>query len=246
MIDERTLAVACDGLRLNNRAYVPESPSGKVVLLHGLPSVGPPDPDDDGYPGLAKRFAGEGWTAVWANLRGARGSPGHFSIEGWVRDVSAVTGAAAPLPGDRMAIVASSAGGAASVAAIAHGARAHALVLLGAPAAWGAFANDAREGARRITEDAGMSLSAESQEDLDSWAREFDAVTPERLIGSIGVPVLIVHGTQDDVVPVDHAYRLADRARNAELRVLEGAPHQLRRHPGVFELIVDWLNLTLR
>ena len=246
MIAERTLAVAVDGLRLNNRAYVPESPAGKVVLLHGLPSVAPPDPEDDGYPGLARRFADAGWAAMWADLRGAKGSAGHFSIEGWARDVSAVASAAGSLPGERMAIVGSSAGGAASVAAIARGAPADALVLLGAPATWTAFAADAQEAARRITEDAGLSLSAQALEDLDLWAREFDAVTPERLIGSIRVPVLIVHGTHDEVVPVDHAYRLGHRARNAELRVLEGAPHQLRRHSGVFELVVDWLNLTLR
>jgi pimeloyl-ACP methyl ester carboxylesterase len=245
MIEEQRLAVVCDGLRLANRAYLPESPRGKVVLLHGIPSLTPPDPDDLGYPGLARRFAEGGWTAVWADMRGAKGSPGHFTIEGWVRDVRAVVDATRSLPGGRLAIVGSSAGGAVAVEAVARGARADALVLLAAPAAWIAFAADASEGARRITEEAGMTLGPESLADLDSWAQEFETVTTERSITSVRVPVLLVHGTDDDTVPVDHAYRLAERAPGAELRILANAPHQLRRHPGVFELVVDWLNLTL-
>jgi alpha-beta hydrolase superfamily lysophospholipase len=245
MITERQLAVVCDGLRLPNRAYIPESPRGVVVLLHGIPSTGPPDPDDGGYPELARRFAGAGWTAVWANLRGARGSPGHFSIEGWVRDVRAVADAARSLPGPRVAIVGSSAGGAVAVEAVVRGARADALALLATPAAWVSFAGDAREGARRITQEAGMTLAPESLADLDAWAQEFITVTTETSIASVRIPVLILHGTHDDVVPVHHAHRLAERAPGAELRILPGAPHQLRRHPGVFELVLDWLNFTL-
>lgn len=245
MIEEQRLAVVCDGLRLANRAYVPEDPKGVVLLLHGIPSTAPPDPDDGGYPQLARRFAEDNWTAVWASMRGARDSPGHFSIEGWVRDVRAVVDAARALPGPRLAIVGSSAGGAAAVEAVARGAHADALALLAAPAAWISFAGSAREGARRITEDAGMTLAPESLADLDAWAQEFDTVTTEKSIASIRIPLLIVHGTDDDVVPVDHAHRLAERASAAELRILPGAPHQLRRHPGVFELVLNWLNLTL-
>jgi uncharacterized protein len=245
MIEEQRLAVVCDGLRLANNAYVPEAPRGKVVLLHGIPSTSPPDPDDAGYPGLARRFAESGWTAVWADLRGVRESPGHFTIEGWVRDVRAIVDAARSLPGARLGIVGSSAGGAVAVEAVVRGAPADALVLLGVPAAWLSFAADAREGARRITEEAGMTLAPESLADLDAWAHEFVTVTTERSIVSVRVPMLIVHGTDDDVVPVDHAYRLADRAPRGELRVIDGAPHQLRGHPGVFEMVLNWLNLTL-
>jgi pimeloyl-ACP methyl ester carboxylesterase len=245
----RALVIESDGLRLDAEAFSPEAPSGAVVLLHGIPSVQPPDPEDDGYPGLARRFAERGWVAVWADMRGARAAPGFFSIEGWVHDVTAIVRAvrgmdeAAGLP---VALVGSSAGGAVSVEAVVRGADVDAVVLLGTPAAWVSFAADPVAGARRITEEAGMPLSPEALADPSSWAAEFDGVTTEKSIGALRVPTLIVHGTADDVVPIEHAYRLSERAPKAELVVLDGAPHYLRRHPGVFELVADWAEEKLR
>jgi len=244
----RSLAVLCDGLRLSSGAYVPDEPKGVVILLHGIPSVAPPEPGDEGYPGLARRVAAEGWIAVWADMRAARGSPGFFSIEGWVRDVRAIVDAARAIEGAaglRVAVVGSSAGGAVSVEAVKRGAPVDALVLLAAPAAWMAFAGSPSEGVQHIIEEAGMALSEAVLEDPSDWAKEFETVVAEKAIVSVQVPVMILHGTSDDVVPVDHAHRLADRARRGELFVLEGAPHQLRREPGVVELVLDWLSRRL-
>jgi pimeloyl-ACP methyl ester carboxylesterase len=245
----RALAIESDGLRLEAEAFFPVAPWGVIVLLHGIPSVQPPDPEDEGYPGLARRFAERGWGAVWVDMRGARGARGFFSIEGWVRDVTAIVSGvrgmdeAAGLP---IALVGSSAGGAVSVEAVVRGAHVDAVVLLGTPAAWVSFAADPIAGARRITEEAGMPLSPEALADPSSWAAEFDGVTTERSIAALRVPTLIVHGTADDVVPIEHAYRLSERAPDADLVVLDGAPHYLRRHPGVFELVADWVERKLR
>ena len=244
-VQSRSLAVLCDGLRLSCGAYVPKQPKGIVVALHGIPSVAPPEADDEGYPGLARRFAAEGWLSVWADMRATRGSPGVFSIEGWVRDARAVIDAARAIDGAaglRVAVVASSAGGAVSVEATKRGAPVDALVLLAAPAAWISFAGTPEEAVRRITEEAGMALAEDVLADPGEWAGEFETVVAEKAMVSVQVPVMIMHGSADDVVPVDHAYRLADRARWGELFVLEGAVHQLRRDPGVVELVLDWLS----
>ena len=218
------------------------------MFLHGIPSIAPPDESDTGYPGLARDFAGRGWAAVWANMRAVRGSPGWFSIEGWVRDARAIVDAARALPGGdsrQLALVGSSAGGAVSVEAIARGAPVDALVLLASPAVWGSFASSAGAGLARITDEAGMALEPAVLEDPSEWLAEFDRVTPERSIGSVRVPTLIVHGTADEVVPVDHARRLADNARSADVRIVEGASHQLRRDPMVMDMVDDWLTRTL-
>jgi len=247
--EERPLAVVCDGLRLNAGAYVPEDPGGVVVLLHGIPSIAPPDPDDDGYPGLARRLAGEGFAAAWADMRGVRGSPGFFSIEGWVRDARAAVDAARALDGLAglpLALLGSSAGGAVATEVTRRGAPVDALVLLAAPAAWLSFAADPSAGMRRIVQEAGMPLDADALADPSAWASEFDAVTTENSIADVRVPTLIVHGTGDEVVPVDHATRIAERARNAEVRIVEGAAHQLRREGAVVELVLDWLRRRLR
>jgi alpha-beta hydrolase superfamily lysophospholipase len=221
---------------------------GTVVLLHGIPSVNPPDPDDTGYPGFAQDFARKGWAAVWADLRAVRKSPGYFSIEGWVRDVRAIVDAARALgdgPRGPLAVVGSSAGGAVAVEAVARGAPVDALVLLGTPAAWVSFAAEPAAGLLRVTEEAGMAVHPDVLRDPKAWAAEFDSVTPERSIKSLRVPVLVAHGTDDDVVPVDHARRIAEASGRAEVRILEGAGHQLRREPGIADLVDEWLRTRL-
>jgi pimeloyl-ACP methyl ester carboxylesterase len=248
-MSEAPLAVLCDGTRLAGGACIPSDPTGTVVLLHGIPSVNPPDPGDTGYPGLAREFARKGWAAVWADMRAVRKSGGYFSIEGWVRDARSIVDAARALRdaprGGPLALVGSSAGGAVSVEAVARGAPVDALVLLGTPAAWVSFAAQPSAGLRRVTEEAGMAVHPDVTRDPAAWAAEFDAVTPERSIKSVRVPVLVAHGSADDVVPVDHARRIADASGRVEVRILEGAGHQLRREPGVVDLVDEWLRQRL-
>jgi fermentation-respiration switch protein FrsA (DUF1100 family) len=249
MVTRRGLAIDSDGVRLSADVFVPEVSKGSVVLLHGIPTVAPPDPDDEGYPGWARRFAERGWAAAWADMRAAHGAPGFFSIEGWVTDGTAMVDAIRDLDGVMrrpVVLVGSSAGGAVALEAVARGAPADAVATLGTPAAWGSFAADPAAGVRRIIEEAGMPLSKNTLADPVSWASEFGRVTPETSIGRLHVPLLIVHGTADDVVPVGHAYRLSHAAPDAELVVLSGAPHHLRRHPGVFEVVLGWIERSFR
>ncbi len=247
-VAEQTLSVTCDGGRLSAGACLPEGAKGIAILLHGIPSVAPSDPADPGYPGLARRCAEDGWIAVWGDLRAVRGSEGFFSIEGWVRDTCAIVDAARSLDGAEglpVAIVGSSAGGAVAVEAARRGAQVDALALLAAPAAWVSFAGDPAAGVRRVTEDAGMALAPEVLTDPSSWAQEFETVTAEASIAHVTVPVLLVHGTADDVVPVDHARRIARNGQDVTVEIIEGAPHQLRKHPGVLELVLGWLGEKL-
>jgi uncharacterized protein len=246
-IAEARLPVVVDGLRLRGGAFVPEEARGLVLLLHGIPSTDPPDPGDTGYPGLARRLAQEGFAAAWIDMRAVRSSPGYFSIAGWVRDATAALYAAGSLEGvdGPVAIVGSSAGGAVGAEVIGRGSPVSALVLLAAPASWVSFADDAHEGLRRITEDAGMAVAPEVLADPTEWAAEFDSVRTEESIGRLDCPVLVVHSADDDVVPVDHARRIADRTRRVELRILEGAGHQLRRDARALELVIDFLERHL-
>lgn len=87
-----------------------------------------------------------------------------------------------------------------------------------------------------------MPVAPDVFEDPHSWIEEFSVVTAEKGIREVGAPVLVVHGTADDVVPVDHARRIAERSSNSEVRTLEGAGHQLRRDPAAMQLVLDWLD----
>jgi pimeloyl-ACP methyl ester carboxylesterase len=249
MVLEKVLPVSCDGFKLQCGSAVPETVKGIAVLLHGIPSTSPPDPEDRGYPGLALDFAARDWAAVWADMRAVRESEGFFSIEGWVRDAEAIIAAACSLEVAAevpLALVGSSAGGAVSAEAVRRGAPVDALVLLAAPASWLSFASDPHLGLKRITEEAGLRVAPEVLEDPIAWALEFEGVTTESSIREVHIPILIMHGTADDVVPVDHAERIASRAPEAELHILEGAPHHLRRDPRAQGLMFDWLDRTLR
>lgn len=248
MVQEKVLPITCDGFRLSCGSVFPDEARGVVVLLHGIPSSSPPDPSDTGYPGLARDFAERGWAAVWADMRAVRESEGYFSIEGWVRDAETVVAAAYSLPvvAERpLALVGSSAGGAVAAEAVRRGAPVDALALLAAPASWLSFTDDPHVGLKRITEEAGMNVAPDVVDDPVAWALEFEGVTTETSIREVEIPTLIVHGTADDVVPVDHADRIASKARAPELHLLEGAGHQLRREPRAMSLVFDWLDRTL-
>lgn len=53
-------------------------------------------------------------------------------------------------------------------------------------------------------------------------AAQFDAST--RLV-ELKMPVLIIHGTADEMIPVSNAHRLAEQIPEAVLELLDGAPH---------------------
>ena len=244
---EEQMSFLCDGNRLIGGAVVPEEAKGLAVLLHGIPSTSPPDPEDAGYPGFAREFAERGWAAAWVDMRGARSSKGFFSITGWVRDARAGLDAARTLEGaagGKTIYVGSSAGGAVAVEAARQGAPVDGIALLAAPAAWVSFAGTPADAVTRITGEAGMPLAPDVLEDPAAWAAEFESVSTEKAIIGVKLPVLVLHGTADDVVPPHHAERIAERAPRAELKLIEGAGHQLRRDERAREALFDWLRRT--
>lgn len=243
-----TIPLDVDGNALNAGAVVPDEPRGVVVVLHGIPSIEPPDPGDTGYPGWAEVLAGDGWLAAWIDMRAVRGSAGYFSLEGWVRDCLGLLTAVNELPqarGKGVALVGSSAGGCVSAEAMRRGGDADALALLAAPAAWISFADGGAAGVTRIMEEAGMAVAPEVVEDPAAWAAEFETITTGAAIAELSVPTLIVHGTADDVVPVEHAHLIAEAAPHAQVEVIQGAGHRLRSDERARRILGSWLERKL-
>ncbi len=81
---------------------------------------------------------------------------------------------------------------------------------------------------QRIAEDLRKSLGGEPQ-DVPEVYRQ---VSPIAQVGRINCPVLILHGEDDEDVPVAHAYKLAEALKEAgneyELCVFKNAGHGLR------------------
>jgi len=240
--------IVSDGNRLRAGSVIPEEPRGLAVLLHGIPSTAPSAPGDAGYPALAQRFALGGWAALWVDMRGVRASEGFFSIEGWVRDATTALDVARADPElhDLPAVfVGSSAGGAVATVATRRGARVDGLALLAAPASWVSFGSRPDQAVARITGEAGMTLAPEVLQDPDAWAAEFRDVTTVGAIGDLDIPILVLHGTADTVVPIGHAEVIARAAPHAEVQIFEGAEHQLRRDERAVDAVLAWMDRVL-
>jgi len=76
-------------------------------------------------------------------------------------------------------------------------------------------ADDLAVGARQPQSRVGARRQWEAMRGFDAYDR----------LGSIRVPVLVLHGTEDRMVNVDNARILAERIPGAELHLLEGAGH---------------------
>ncbi len=84
-------------------------------------------------------------------------------------------------------------------------------------------------------------------QDLGAWARELRSLRPTQLVAKVPPrPLLIVHGANDDVVPMTDARELADAAdASAELRVIAGAGHMLLYDPRAIALLLGWFDRHL-
>ncbi len=58
-------------------------------------------------------------------------------------------------------------------------------------------------------------------------------------------PLLVAHGSDDDLVPLFDARVLADAHRGAELRIINGAGHRLRHDPRAVAMLLGWLDRQL-
>jgi uncharacterized protein len=221
-----------------------------LVLAHGFPS-GPRGAAGaaQSYPQLADRLAVEaGWMVLAFNFRGTGESGGDFSLAGWLADLrAAVDHLDAMETVGGVWLAGASTGGALALCLAADDERVRGVATLAAPADFDHWAGDARgllEHARRV----GVVRSASFPADVAAWSRELREVQP--LAAAARIPprsLLVVHGDQDDVVPVEDARALADAAHGgAELRIVNGAGHRLRHDPRAIAILLGWLERQSR
>ena len=217
-----------------------------LVLCHGFPS----EPNDStlasrGFDDLADRLAADtGWVVLTFSFRGTAQSTGNFSLGGWLEDLGAATNTLLDLSGvDGAWLCGFAAGGALALCAAGEDPRVRGVAAFAAPADFAERAADARRfvaQARAV----GVIRDPGFPPDLDEWARELREVRPLSLIGKIPPrPILLVHGANDEVIPVLDARALADAAQgDLELRVLPGAAHRLQHDPRAIAILVGWLD----
>jgi dipeptidyl aminopeptidase/acylaminoacyl peptidase len=238
-----------NSLKIFGEVYIPAGrnrPYPALVICHGIPAK-VKGPDDRGYPFLAERFCREGFFVLIFNFRGAGLSEGNFDILGWTRDLEGALNylALRPEPDQKRIFLMGFSGGAAvSIYVAAHRKEIAALVSCASPAEFrdltrGKGLEDFLIHARevRIIKDENFPAS------IKKWKKSFSTVKPLDWVARIPPrPLLIIHGTEDDVVDVSHARRLYEKVQSkADLFLIEGAVHRLREDERAVRKAIEWL-----
>lgn len=242
-----------DGLRLEAHLARPQaSAAGGSKSLPGV-LIAHPFPDLaqgaargwSTYPELADRIAdGGGWVGMTVALRGVGDSEGDFSMAGWLADLRAGLNALLAEPGVGSAwLCGFGLGGTLALCLAATDPRVRGVASFAAPADVDDWATDPRrflEQARSI----GVVRDPAFPQEFDRWVAELRETRPLRLLPQIPPrPLLIVHGSEDDKVPMVDARALMDAADGqGDLRVISSAGHQLRHDPRAIGILLGWLD----
>ena len=216
-----------------------------AILVHGFPS-GTVSASKIGadLPELADRIATNmGWQAICPRMRGCGKSDGDFSLAGWVADVdAAVAFALAEFPESSIWIVGFGTGGAVGLSAATHSELVGGAAVLATPADFVDWANRPDQlivHSRKV----GAIKDANFPQDRKSWRNELQQVsTVEAARRFSQKPLLVLHGSDDELVPALDARAVADAHAGADLRIINGAGHQLRHDPRALAMLLGWLD----
>ena len=240
-----------DGLKLARYLAVPARPPGSTgplpgfVLCHGFP-VGPLDARQSAgtFPELIDRVANElGFAAMTFTFRGCGQSEGDFSLAGWQRDLrAAVEHLAEEVELDGVWLAGTATGGSLALCLAADDRRVRSVATLSARADFDDWAGQPRrflEHARDI----GAVRTPGFPAKLDQWARELRGCRPLDAARRLAPrPLLVLHGDDDDTVPVVDARLISQAHGQAEMRLLTGAGHRLRHDPRAMAILLGWLD----
>lgn len=216
-----------------------------LVICHGFPHLrNAGRRSADSYPELADRIATEmGWCALALTFRGCGDSGGDFSLRGWLDDLLAATewlGAQ-----DRVAGVWAAGfgtGGSLAICAAARDPRIRGVAAVAAPADFDDWASHPRR-LLQHARDVGIIRTEGFPAAFDLWAREIREIRPVACVSRMADrPLLLLHGSDDEVVPVFDARVVADAHGGADLRIIEGGGHQLRHDPRAVAVLLGWLD----
>lgn len=219
-------------------------PATTAVLVHDFPlEEAGAERAGRSLPTLADRLAAEsGWRVIAVCLRGVGGSSGDFSLCSWLEDLAVLVEHAVGLAaGGGVWTVGFGVGGSVGLCLAASNALVRGVGCFGSPSTfsdWGLDPAAMLDAARQV----GVVRSSGFPTNLSAWANEFSVLQPVQAASALGPrPLLVVHGSEDDDVPVADARQLADAAASAELHVLPGAGHRLQADPRALALLVGWL-----
>jgi dipeptidyl aminopeptidase/acylaminoacyl peptidase len=235
---------AQDGLALNGYLTLPRDRPGKGLPLVVLPHGGPAARDAPGFDWWAQALASRGYAVLQLNYRGSEGYGWSFQSAGfgeWGRKMQTdlsdgvrYLAAEGTIDPARVCIVGGSYGGYAALAGVTldPGVYRCAASIAG-PSDLGKMVDEAR------VEDGAVAQRY--------WLRymgprnRLAAISPASHADKVTVPVLLIHGKDDTVVPYDQSLIMADALRKAgksvELVTLKQEDHWLSRGETRLEML---------
>ena len=247
-MDVEEIRLKADGLELRGELQIPSR--GKVhpalCICHGIPAA-PPDPTDRGYALLAERFCHAGFATLIFNFRGTGKSEGNLDVLAWTRDLQAALGFLYSLKEvDRkhFCLLGFSGGAAVSVYTAAHDPRVSLVATCACPADFHSLHQtetpvEAIQRFRQI----GAIREKDFPPSVEEWRKGFETITPIDWVDRISPrSLLLIHGDADELIPVDHAGRLYQKAKEPkELKIIPGAKHRMRLDKAAMDFVLDWL-----
>lgn len=260
-IEMEEIQIRVEGIKLAGRAYWPEYEpimSGRtplLILCHGIPrgnvSTGEKakNEEDGGYPALAKIIAAEGFPCFHFNFRGTGESEGNFDLPGWRQDLLAVL---EYWEGrncfQHFFLWGFSAGAAVSCCVASFDLRVKAVALAACPAEFHSlFPFKNLEAIISHFRQTGIIRDSGFPPDPVSWLEGLYSIKPMDYVTRISPrPLLIAHGTADEVVPYEHALKLFARAKEPKkLLPIPAAAHQLRKNHEAVLKCLNWFKELL-
>ena len=243
------ISFSCGEVELRGHLSRPSSTGGypppAVVIAHGFPSA----PGDDGnsdasFPSLADRVATSmGWLALTFQFRGTGTSGGDFSLRGWLDDLGAAVEHLRV--GERTGgiwVTGFGTGGSLAVCAGAADPDIRGVATIAAPADFADWARRPREllsharAMHAITDD-------DFPASFGEWSAELGSIRAESAAAEVAPrPLLVMHGSRDELVPALDARAVAEAHGAADLRIITGAGHRLRHDPRAMAVLLGWLD----
>jgi uncharacterized protein len=248
----REVKLSSDNIDLNGNLFLPGNNVSypAVCICHGIPGGQLADPGDRGYAGLAEKVCNAGFAAFIFNFRGSRNSGGNFDILGWTNDLLVALDylwLQPEIDRSKIALLGYSAGAAVSICVGSRDRNIAAVVSCGCPAEWN-FINNNPEQLIEYFRSIGIIRDKNYPESAEDWMNNFKIVSPLYYVSGIAPrPFLVVHGDQDDLVNVDDALKLYEKAGEPKkLVIIKGAGHRLRLNGEAVDTVINWLRQTLK
>ena len=249
-MEKRRVSVTVEGIDIAGELYLPQD-SGRALpslcICHGIPSGKPADPNDGGYPLLAEKFCAAGFIALIFGFRGTGVSGGNFDIMGWVRDLEAAIDYLCSRPEvdkTNLCLMGFSGGAAVSAYVAALDPRVSKVILCACPAEFRLVADNqgwqpSVDHFRRI----GIIRDKDFPPSMEDWLKGFRHVAPLQWVDKIAPrPLLLLQGTEDDMVEASQTWRLFDKAKEPkEVAFIEGGEHKLRLSEKAMDTALKWL-----